>query len=75
MLIISLTLLSVSCGVIDEKRDVYFGDYETEVLFNQNNDEISCKEEKLNEMVCVDVETLAKLRKEYKRLKRKAGEI
>lgn len=74
MLIISLTLLNASCGIIDEDKDVYFGDYETSVLFNKLDQEIECHEPKFNEMVCVDVETLSKLRKEYKRLKRKASE-
>ena len=73
-LIISLTLLNASCGIIDEEKEVFFGDYETRVLFNKLDEEIKCNEPKFNEMVCVDVETLSKLRKEYKRLKRKAGE-
>jgi len=73
-LIISLIFLSVSCGVIDEKKEVFFGDNEAQVLFNKMEEEISCKSLKFNEMVCVDVETLLRLKKEYKRLKRKAGE-
>ena len=74
MLIISLIFLSVSCGVIDKDKEVYFGDYNAKALFNKLDEEITCDNEKFNEMVCVDTDTLLNLKKEYKRLKRKAGE-
>lgn len=73
-LIISLIFLSVSCGIIDEEKEVFYGDFQTRSLFNRLDEQISCENEKLNEMVCVDVDTLLNLKKEYKRLKRKAGE-